>query len=82
MLNLQTTAVKMWTFKLRVLKIQIPEVSHVNVEQEGYFDIGYYFRCFQTVSYLTLRSCQCTAAIVFKATNSRRAGWVQHVSRM
>jgi hypothetical protein len=37
MLNLQTTAIKMCTFKLRMLKIQIPEVSHVNVEQERIF---------------------------------------------
>ena len=31
MLNLQITAVKMWTLKLRMLKIQSPEVPHVDV---------------------------------------------------
>jgi hypothetical protein len=55
MLNLQITTVKMWTFKLRMLKIQSPEVSHVAVWEERIFLIlAIISGVFKQVSYLTL----------------------------
>jgi len=55
MLNLQITTVTMWTFKLRMLKIQSPEVSHVDIWEKRIFFILAIISCVsKQVSYLTL----------------------------
>jgi len=55
MLNLEVTAVKMWTFKLRKLKIQSPEVSHIDVQEEvTFFILAIISGVSKQVSYLTL----------------------------